>query len=299
MLEVRRSFCRFIIVVQFGSIHHCQISVIQIVHPELGRNIDRQFIAACPFGCHHNHPVCPLRAVDRRRSGIFQDSHRLNIIRVQRKVGGCADNHAVNHPQRRSNPVDGRLPANDNAAPRTRLSVAWSHIHARSLARQHVFHRRIGSCHNLLILQRLQGTRQALPALYAVADHNDLFQRLRILLDAYRHRRRGSLHFQPQIADIGHRQHSPAWSLQRELPVEIGHLPRGRPLHQDVGTDNRLAGHLINHRTRNSHRLRANLHPFGTHGRRNIPGNQPHPRCQTCCNDQSANLLQLIHLLYI
>ena len=193
------------------------------------------------FGGDHNHAVGAAGAVQSVRSGVLEDGHRLDVVRVQ-VVQVAFIGHAVHNPERLLAGVDRTETADADRGGLAEISRRAGGLHTGHAADQS--RRHVGGLHLGNLIRFYDGSRTGESLfLCRTEGHDDhIVDRLRILL----HRDvdpgfSGDRQLLRLKTDKRHHERAVHRSRKRILAGRVGRGPQRGPIYNDGRACNRMS----------------------------------------------------------
>ena len=193
------------------------------------------------FGGDHNHAVGAAGAVQSVRSGVLEDGHRLDVVRVQ-VVQVAFIGHAIHNPERLLAGVDRTETADADRGGLAEISRRAGGLHTGHAADQS--RRHVGGLHLGNLIRFYDGSRTGESLfLCRTEGHDDhIVDRLRILL----HRDvdpgfSGDRQLLRLKTDKRHHERAVHRSRKRILAGRVGRGPQRGPIYNDGRACNRMS----------------------------------------------------------
>ena len=241
---------RRVIVIEFLSIHHVNVSIVEYRDARLSCNAYFNIARSCVFCCNNNYAVCALATIDCCWGCIFQNSEALYVIGID-VAWIRTNNNTVNHPKRISATIDSRFTANDDRPHRSWLSGTRNNVYTGYLAHEHIAHIRCGcSASQVGTFYSLHGACHTVTTLYSIS-HNDSFVKI-VVLDAelYCHAI-NSFHCSCFITDKTETKVDTSCSINGEMSFSISDGTRSASCYTNSNTWQRFPSFSINNNARN------------------------------------------------
>ena len=201
------------------------------------------------FGRNHDNAVGATSAIQRAGRSILQDSHRLNVRRVDVRQRTVIRN-TVHHIQRTGRSIDRTITTDDDRSRLARLSGAGSRQDTRSLSFKAFRHVRDRTRFQFLIANRRSRTREGRLLCRAVSHDHHLVQQLRVGFHADGHILLNLSFLRVHSHVRNYQSPRRTWYVrQSELTVHVGNRTLLGAFYHHRRSNNRLPVFIGNHNT--------------------------------------------------